>query len=385
MRRSDRHNRKSELLADRRLENLSTTVNDLFQKAIQNEKIMQRYQQFELKLLDLNSFETLLDMLLLNSIEYFQLDAVELWLYDPQHTLSELLPKEYIDLPNLRLISLCEELNNLYSLQPEVKLMSTKAGASLPVFHGQELHSVALLPLVRHGVIVGSLHFGTKTHERFTVDKSTDFIAHLASIVSVCIENAVSQERLNRLSMYDMLTKVKNRRAFHQSLDKEISRAIRSGEPLSLSFVDLDFFKQVNDSYGHQMGDKVLHEVAQFINDMLRKTDSVCRYGGEEFALVLPNCGRQRAMEISERIRQKISELKIVNDADGDDATAISITLSIGVCCWLPKGDLNAEARIEQEKIIATQIIACSDRGVYQSKASGRNCVSYIDYEDSSH
>ncbi|MEE8057006.1 MAG: sensor domain-containing diguanylate cyclase [Pseudomonadales bacterium] len=384
---SGKSERKPGLLANRRMEKLSSTVNDLFQKAVENEQILHRYQQFELKLLDLVGFKDLLDMLIHHSLEYFRLDCVELWLYDPQGALEELLPDEYLSMPNLRFLSRVDELQALYSEPPTVRLVSMQDGAmvdSQPLvgFGDKMLRSGALLPLVRHGVLVGGLHFGAKGPQRFTGDKSTDFIAHLASIVSVCLENVVNQERLHRLSMYDVLTQVKNRRAFHQALDNEVSRAARSGDPLSLLFVDLDYFKQVNDTYGHPMGDKVLKEVAQYINEMLRKTDHVCRYGGEEFALVLPNCGQQRAMEIAERIRQQISELVVAYDVDSDTEntdglTEVSVTLSMGVCCWIPMDGLDDE--IEHD--IARELVACSDRGVYQSKAAGRNCIHYVDLE----
>lgn len=379
MRRSGRLDRKSGRLANRRLDNLSSTVNDLFQKAVQNEQILHRYQQFELTLLDLNGFEALLDMLLQNSLNHFQLDCVELWLYDPQGTLQELLPEDYLEVSNLHLLARPEPLEALYSSHPDVKLVSIRDMDQLPVFKGLHLRSAAMLPLVRHGVLVGSLHFGARGHQRFTIDKSTDFIAHLASIIAVCLENAVNQERLHRLSMYDVLTKVKNRRAFHQALDKEVSRAARSGDPLSAVFIDLDYFKLINDTYGHLMGDKVLREVAQFINDMLRKTDHVCRYGGEEFALILPSCGQQRAMEIGERIREQVSQLIIANDADVETlGSEVSVTLSMGVCCWLPLD--NVERDMEPE--IARQLIACSDQGVYKSKAAGRNSIHYVEFAE---
>jgi len=202
---------------------------------------------------------------------------------------------------------------------------------------------------------------------------------HLAAVIAVCLENAVNQERLNRLGLYDVLTKVKNRRAFHQALDKEVSRATRSGDPLSLLFVDLDYFKKINDTYGHPMGDKVLREVAQYINDMLRKTDHVCRYGGEEFALVLPNCGQVRAMDIGERIRLQISSLDIENEAAGESSPRhIQVTLSVGVCCWVPQPEQDQG----QEVDIAKALLACADRGVYLSKAAGRNSVSYVPISD---
>ena len=370
-----KQDRKSAGIGGRRLDDLSATVNDLYQKAVQNEKIMRRYQQFELQLLSNSSLDDLLGLLLCNAVDYFQLDQVELWLYDPQNTLTVLLSEETLAIPSLHLERDANSIKNLYSKQPAVRLLATMEESGLPVFGGEALRSAALLPLVRHGVLVGSLHFGARGHQRFATDKSTDFIDHLASIVSLCLENAVNQERLHHLSMYDTLTQVKNRRAFHLALDKEISRASRSGDPLSLLFVDLDYFKKINDSYGHPAGDKVLKDVAQYVNDMLRKTDHVCRYGGEEFALLLPNCGQQRAMEIGERIRQQVSDLDIETpESGGEGCHHIRVTLSIGVCCWLPAADM-AEG---EEMRVATELVASSDRGVYQSKAAGRNCIHYM-------
>ncbi len=365
--------------ASRRLDNLSNTISDIFHKVVQNENIMHRYQKFEFILLDQSGLEGLLDLLLRNTLDYFQLDEVELWLYDPQQTLVELLPDEYLQHPDLRLLSTTQPMEKLYGRQPAVRLVSTSNNRVLPVFDNKNVQSAALLPLVRQGVIVGSLHFGVLGPQRYTDDKSTDFVMHLASVISVCLENAVSQERLNRQGLYDALTKVKNRRAFHLALDKEVSRATRSGDPLSLLFVDLDYFKKINDTYGHPMGDKVLREVAQYINNMLRKTDHVCRYGGEEFALVLPNCGQQRAMDIGERIRLQISGLNIENEAAEEGSPRhISATLSVGVCCWVPKPERDQGLETD----IAKALVASSDRGVYLSKAAGRNSVSYVPLSD---
>lgn len=353
----------------------SITVNDLLEKAVQNEQIMHRYQQFELKMLDLVDLESLLDLLLIESLDYFQLDSVEMMLYDPQNTLVELLSEDYPIPAGLQFVSNTSQLNRLFDSKLAVKLVAIPQLDKLPVFRKQQLRSAALLPLVRQGVLVGSLHFGAKGHQRFAIDKSTDFIAHLASIAAASLEHVVNQERLHRLSLYDVLTKVKNRRAFHQALDEEVSRSARNGDPLSLLFVDLDNFKQINDTYGHPMGDKVLNVVAQFINDMLRKTDHVCRYGGEEFALVLPNCDKQLALEVAERLRQKVSELTIEYEGDENSLGAlVSITMSLGACCWQPSGFLSAD----DERQIVKELIDCSDRGVYQSKAAGRNCIHYV-------
>ncbi len=323
-------------------------------------------------------------MLLINSLDYFQLDCVELLLYDPQDTLSDLVDDDHKALPGLTLTRRRADLQSLYTSTPDVRLVSTST-QKLPVFRNKALRSAAMLPLMRQGKLVGSLHFGASGHQRFTDDKSTDFISHLASIIAVCLENVVNQEQLHRLSMYDTLTQVKNRRAFRVALDEEVSRAARGGDPLSVLFVDLDHFKRVNDNYGHLLGDKVLKEVAGLMAGLLRKTDHVCRYGGEEFALVLPNCGQQRAREVAERIRLQVSELPIIDDTVArseqlEDYQTVHVTLSIGVCCWLPGAELNQVTEPE----IARFLVAASDKGVYQSKAAGRNCVHYNSLLDDS-
>lgn len=353
-------------LSERRLDTLSTTINDLFEKAVRNEQIMRRYQQFELNLLDTNGLAQLLDMLLINALEYFGLDQIELFLYDPQGTLAELIDDQHA-VQGLHIVDSNQTLQLLYGRRPEVRLIANPATHQPAVFGGSKLRSAALLPLLRHDILVGSYHFGASAADRFSVDKSTDFIAHLASVISVCLENAVNHERLHRLSMLDMLTQVKNRRAFHRALNEEVSRAGRAGDPLSLLFIDLDHFKRVNDQYGHPMGDRVLKTIAQLIQTQLRKTDHVCRYGGEEFALVLPNCSKQRALEVAERLRRLVEATPIADDTD-----QVTVTLSVGVSCWL------AETPAEDEQQMARQLIESSDRGVYQSKAAGRNSVHFV-------
>ncbi|HET8709987.1 MAG TPA: diguanylate cyclase, partial [Spongiibacteraceae bacterium] len=233
------------------------------------------------------------------------------------------------------------------------------------LFPGRPMRSVALLPLVRQGALVGSLHFGAFAAQRFSGDKSTDFISHLASVVAVCIENCTNQERLHRLSLIDMLTHVENRRSFHLSMDTEIARAVRRGEPLTVMLGDLDHFKAINDNHGHQVGDRVLRTVAQEISGMLRKTDHVCRYGGEEFALILPSCDRNLALEIAERIRARIASLRIASDSGIEVPTSISL----GVTCWThPKANgVN----------VAERLIRIADDAAYRAKQGGRNRVEY--------
>src|SRR5690606_21459794 len=315
-------------LAQSRLERLTRTLGELMEKATQNERILRNFQQFELELLAVNGLEALLDSLLSNSLRHFRLDAVELWLLDPEGILRELLGGDSDRDANLHWLDDSAPLRLLHPNHAEVRLCYPPPSGLFP---GRPVRSVALLPLVRHGALIGSLHFGAYAAQRFSGDKSTDFINHLASVVAVCLENCANQEHLHRLSMIDMLTRVGNRRSFHLSIDREIARAVRQCEPLTVMLGDLDHFKRVNDNHGHQVGDRVLHAVAQEIAGMLRKTDHVCRYGGEEFALILPNCGRELAADIAERIRARISAIRVASDS----GIKVPTSMSLGVTCWL--------------------------------------------------
>jgi diguanylate cyclase (GGDEF)-like protein len=356
-------NMPNESLARSRYERLARTVSELMDKATQNERILRKFQQYELQLLAITGLEALFDCLLGDSLNHFQLDAVELWLFDPHREVRELVPATAQDWPGLVWLDSDRHLRDLYASQsPSVRLVSPLPSG---VFIGRSMRSAALLPLVRHGALVGALHFGALASQRFTADKSTDFIQHLACIVASSVENAVNHERLHRLSMIDMLTRVENRRAFAQSMSTEIARAARHGEPLTLMLADLDHFKRVNDSHGHQIGDRVLSVVAQEIVTMLRKTDHVCRYGGEEFALILPNCDRALAQEVAERIRARVSSLRIASDS----GIEVPVTLSIGVTCWTQPGAYAAT--------LSDQLIGLADKAVYRAKDRGRNRVEF--------
>lgn len=351
------------------------STRNLIKNAQQNEQVLRRYQSFELQLLDTRGLEELLAVLLQHGQAYFQLQAIELWLYDPDASLTSLANEAHAMFADLRILRDGRPLDRLYGLTPSVKLLSIFDTYPLPVFDDPKIRSAALLPLIRGGELVGSLHLGAASHRRFSRSKSTDFISHLASVVTLCIENAVNEERLRRLSMYDALTQVKNRRAFHESLEKEVSRSARSGDPVSLLFVDLDHFKAINDTYGHPMGDKVLREVAQLFRETLRKVDHVCRYGGEEFALILPNANERLAIDIAERVRAQVAHMTIENEEDvARLGREISVSLSIGACSWQPIGTVGDVAEAD----VARELVNRSDKGVYEAKAAGRNTVCLV-------
>ncbi|MCD6525671.1 MAG: GGDEF domain-containing protein [Desulfuromonas sp.] len=164
---------------------------------------------------------------------------------------------------------------------------------------------------------------------------------------------------LSRLAFEDSLTGLYNLRYFHDFFDRELQRSSRYNTVFSLLMFDVDNFKQVNDTYGHQAGDQVLKAIADTAKETLRNTDLVVRYGGEEFAALLPETDLTLASEIAERLRRNIADQ--VTPWKGAD-----ITISIGVSHYCP----------QEAKLTKNQIIAIADAGLYRSKKGGKNQVS---------
>ncbi|MDX2423087.1 MAG: diguanylate cyclase [Amphritea sp.] len=187
-----------------------------------------------------------------------------------------------------------------------------------------------------------------------------DLIESMAAFVSLIIEAFQAEAALVAMANSDVLTGLNNRRKLFSLLETEFERAKRYGHPFSLCMLDLDFFKKINDQYGHDTGDKVLQAVAQTISHVLRENDVCGRIGGEEFAILLPDTGLESAAAFAERVRQQVGELSLKLD----DGQVVTLTCSIGV------------AEYSQVFKKASELLSCADQRLYYAKAHGRNCVS---------
>jgi diguanylate cyclase (GGDEF)-like protein len=176
---------------------------------------------------------------------------------------------------------------------------------------------------------------------------------------AIALDNALRVQRAEALSVTDDLTQLYNSRYLSQVLRRETKRASRSGRPLSLLFIDLDGFKGVNDTHGHLSGSSALVEAAAVIRLSARETDIVARFGGDEFALVLPDTGSGGAVAVGERIRDKIAAHRFLH-AEGLD---IALTVSVGVAT-LPDVAASAE-----------QLIHAADEAMYWVKEHGKNGI----------
>ncbi|MEM7685520.1 MAG: GGDEF domain-containing protein [Pseudomonadota bacterium] len=169
-----------------------------------------------------------------------------------------------------------------------------------------------------------------------------------------------SLESMREEGLRDALTALHNRRHFDQVLPKEIRRACDEGQPLSLCIADIDHFKSINDTFGHPTGDAVLRFIGSLLSENLKGRDIPVRYGGEEFAIVLPRTPRDVAMKLADHLRQQLADKRLVVSDSGESLGRI--TASFGIAELLPGED-------------PSELISRADAKLYTAKRSGRNCV----------
>lgn len=336
--------------------------------AAHNQQVMQRFQERELALLCASDLVRLLECLTGGMRSSFALDSVKLKLFDPCFVIRDLLiGHSDADTGLMRDIELCTDIHETRARFDDLHapwLGSWDESRHLPLFGRRLNGSVALLPLRQPDGLAGFLCLGSRDPERFQAGHATDFLAHMACVAAVCLENAVNRERLRLVGLTDSLTGLYNRRHLQHRLEQEATRAMRYGQPLSCLFVDADHFKRINDSFGHPAGDQVLIALAQRLRARLRASDLPTRYGGEEFAVLLPQTDADNAALLATEICRGIAK-EPVTLASGEQ---VDVTVSIGVATLA-----SAPGRSAQQAGVA--MLEAADQAVYQAKQQGRNRV----------
>jgi diguanylate cyclase (GGDEF)-like protein len=188
-------------------------------------------------------------------------------------------------------------------------------------------------------------------------EKTITLLSVIAHAVGIAINNSKAYSHALREAIHDDLTGLHNRRYFNERLIDEVDRAKRYGNEISLLLCDVDFFKNINDTYGHPVGDEVLMMIGRILRSKLRKTDIIARYGGEEFAVILLNTDKDKSVEIAENLRQAIAEAVLPGQE------AIRMTISFGVAAY------GKDAQTFEG------LINSADKALYHAKALGRNRV----------
>jgi diguanylate cyclase (GGDEF)-like protein len=256
-------------------------------------------------------------------------------------------------------------------------IVNRRQPALIPALAFEKVKSIVMLPLSTVKRTLGVVMILTPIEESFITQENMKLLTMLTKECSLVMENTLLYERLRRkhlslekankeiklLSRTDSLTGCYNRGHLNELLPREINRAVRYKHPMALAMCDIDHFKKVNDTYGHQCGDEVLKIFVQSITDLIRAdTDWLARYGGEEFLLVLPETKLENAYGLAERLRKHIAQ-KILETAED----RVSITASFGVTGF--------DASTSSNNITAETLINTADKYLYEAKKQGRNKV----------
>lgn len=244
-------------------------------------------------------------------------------------------------------------------LSQACQLRSTLLPADLSPVHDPWLaalfghaRNVVVTPLFAEGGCLGVIAFEHGERQGSRIERRLlTIIERFASHTALALRNAMLLKKVQEAASTDALTGIANRRSFEEALEREIARSVRTGEPVSLVMLDLDHFKQLNDTYGHQTGDDVLREVAQALMANCREMDLPARYGGEEFTVILPNCDVDEVQSIAPRLWAGVSEAP----------RSVPVTVSAGY------------ATFPDNATTGRGLLGAADQALYEAKHAGRN------------
>ena len=214
------------------------------------------------------------------------------------------------------------------------------------------LRSIAFMPLIISNQVIGTLSVASRQPDAYNT-RHIKMLEQLASQISMPIENARLYAKTERMARVDSLTGLLNRRSLDEILTSEIGRHTRYGGIFSLIILDLDSFKSLNDNFGHLAGDELLRQIGAIMSNAIRESDRAFRYGGDEFAILLPQTTIEAALKVAERIRQQTYAMIEIGSKP--------ISISLGLASWPVDG------------VLANDILAAADKALYQAKRSGGN------------
>jgi diguanylate cyclase (GGDEF)-like protein len=334
---------------------LRISYDRLIARLERNEQIARKFHEIELRILSIKSCKDLFEVLLSEIENQFDVPYAWITLIQEAETAviqsikdSNLLKERLCLIEGLKFTKLIGNAQHPMlineNLSPYFQL--------LPPVRKYLINSMAVVPLFLNGKIVGSLNQGDFTKERFEPGLDTSLLEQLAIKVSLCLSNVIAHEKLQMMACQDPLTGLLNRRVMSFALCREFKRARRYGAPVSVVFVDVNDFKQVNDKFGHDAGDRLLTHLANQLLEMTREVDILARFAGDEFVLILPDTSAGNAKLLLARIQDHLASCPCVCGMN-----RIMVSVSFGI------------ASTEDRTIDSAQLLLKkADEALYQMK-----------------
>jgi diguanylate cyclase (GGDEF)-like protein/PAS domain S-box-containing protein len=252
------------------------------------------------------------------------------------------------------------EPNSCWALRTGHSHLVVAGDTTAPCAHAAGLKNTYLcIPILAQGEALGILHLQATDAAPILADSELSFKTTFAGQVGLSVANIRLREALRSQSIKDPLTGLYNRRYLTEMMEREIRRAVRAEQSLGVLMLDLDHFKKFNDTYGHDAGDTVLRTAASLLSKSIRVEDILCRFGGEEFVIILPTADLSSAHARAERIRSKLRELTVLHQGQ----SLGMITVSVGV------------AALPEHGVAPQQLLDAADAALYRAKSEGRDRV----------
>lgn len=338
----------------------------LYQRLLENENTARKFYEVEKKILSILKFKDLFEVLLAEIQGQFNIPYVWLTLIENSDALHLI---EAIDEMNDRLkasINVVDKTTFAALVGNQTEPILANQGLKpyfqlLPPGKNFLIKSMAIAPITMDGEIIGSLNQGDASAARFDPSMDPSLLEQLATKVSLCLSNVTAHERLAFLAYHDPLTGLLNRRVMEAALEREIKRAFRYRQPLSVVFLDLDYFKIVNDTHGHETGDRLLQHIAWQMGEKCRETDILARFAGDEFVIILPETDRKRAESLLSRITAHLKNTPLQRE-EGDP---IPVSTSYGIAAIDEIDPSSANP--------AKALLKKSDERLYEKKEARKN------------